>query len=191
VAEVDLDLVKLDRALIVLDRPLVLLDNLFLIVQGLLGNGVSRPRGLVAGEVHLRLRQYPLVPLQNPLGLQQRGSERARIDLDQRVALAHHLALREMHRGHDSIDLAGDRGGVDRGDGPYGVQIDADIPLLRRSRGECDGACSGAPAPAAGGRRDGLVVPQNKKKSCGEKNQEENPYADTNPSLLGPFSGCG
>ena len=94
-AEVNLDLVVLHRALVVLHCALDLLDQLFLVVQLLARNRVPRPRRLVSRDIHLRLRQHALVPLKNSLRLHQRRSVRTRINLDQRIALAHHRPSRK------------------------------------------------------------------------------------------------
>ena len=87
-AIVDLNLVILHRSLVVFYRALVLQHELFLVIQDLLCNGVARPRGTVALEVHPRLGEQILVPFQRPLRLQKRRAVRARIDVDQGIALA-------------------------------------------------------------------------------------------------------
>ena len=86
-AEVDLNLVVLHRSLVVFYRALVLQHELFLVIQDLLCNGVARPRGTVAFQVHLCLGEQILVSLQRPLRLQKRGAVRTRIDIHQRIAL--------------------------------------------------------------------------------------------------------
>ena len=93
VAVVDLNLVKLHRSLVVLYGALVLQHELFLVVQDLLCNGVARPRGAVAFQVHLRLGEQILVSLQRALRLQERRAVRTRIDVNQRIALLYQLTL--------------------------------------------------------------------------------------------------
>ena len=65
----DLHLVVLHRSLVVLYGALILQDELFLVVQGLLGNGVACPRRAVAFQVHLCLGEHIFVSLQRPLRL--------------------------------------------------------------------------------------------------------------------------
>ena len=131
-AVVDLNLVVLHRSLVVLYRALVLQHELFLVIQDLLRDGVARPRGAVAFQVHLCLGEHIFVSLQRPLRLQKRCAVRTRIDVNQRIALTYPLTLREMHGNDQAIHLAGDRIGIDRRDRADGVQVDADIALLRR-----------------------------------------------------------
>ena len=52
VAVVDLDLIEAHHALVEFDCPLLLEDEFFLIVEGLLGNGVAVPGVVIALEVH-------------------------------------------------------------------------------------------------------------------------------------------
>ena len=73
------------RALIRLDRAFVLRHRLLLIVELLLGDGVSGVRVLVALQIHARLRQHALIVLQSSFRLRQRRLIRARIDVDQRI----------------------------------------------------------------------------------------------------------
>ena len=94
-AVLQLHLVVLNAALIVLDGALVLQHQLFLIVDGLRCNGIFCQGIAVALQIHLRLGQYVLVALQRPLCLQQRRLIGARIDVDQRIALAYLLTLLE------------------------------------------------------------------------------------------------
>src|ERR1039458_2270163 len=67
--------------------PLAQPDEYFLVVQKLFGNGVARPRGTVAFQVHLCLGEQILVSLQRPLRLQKSGAVWTRIDVNQRIAL--------------------------------------------------------------------------------------------------------
>ena len=68
-AVLHLNLVKLHRSLVVFYCALVLQDKLFLVIKGLLGNGVARPRRTVAIEVHLCLGELIFISLQGSLGL--------------------------------------------------------------------------------------------------------------------------
>jgi len=163
-------------------RALVLGHQLFLVVQRLLLNRIARPRRLVARQVHLRLRQYPLVPLQNPLRLGQRCRVRSRVDLDQRRALLHQLSLRVVNRRHNPVHLAADRRGIHRSHRPDGVHIHADVSLQRRHR--CDYDRTRALPPRRRRRRRGiLVLAQHQKESRRKKQQQENPHRSAD-SLL-------
>ena len=132
VAKIDLNLLELHRSLVVLYGAFVLHNQLLLIVQNLLGDGVAGPRVLVARQIHLRFGEQILVAFERPLRLQKLSAVGTRIDVDQRIALVDALALRVVHGIDQAVDLAGNRIGVDRGDGADGVEVDADTTLLRR-----------------------------------------------------------
>ena len=119
-------------------------------------------------QVHLRLRQHPLVPIQNSLRLKQSRLIRPRVDLNQRIALTHHLALGEMHLNHNPVDLAGDRRGIYGSHRADRVQIDADVPLPGRHRCDCDRP-TGSAAPARRGLGNLLVLMQDQEESCGKE----------------------
>jgi len=53
------------------------------------------------------------------------------VDVDQRIAFAHELPFVVMDSSDDAVHLAGDRRGVDRCDSADGIEVDADVTLLR------------------------------------------------------------
>ncbi len=72
-------------------------------------------------------RQHSLIVLQGSFGLRQRRLIGARIDVDQRIALAHHLAFAVVD-GHDLPgDLAVDGDGVGRRHRPKRIHVDVDV----------------------------------------------------------------
>jgi hypothetical protein len=54
-----------------------------------------------------------------------------RVDVDQRIAFADDLRFTVVHGGNKTGNLARDHAGVDRRDRANGVQVDADVALLR------------------------------------------------------------
>jgi hypothetical protein len=83
----------LHGSLIVLYGALILQHQLFLVIQDLLGDAFTRPRRTVTIKVHLRLRQYVLVPLECSLGLDECGLLLTIIDVYQRISLLDDIAL--------------------------------------------------------------------------------------------------
>ena len=132
-AVADLHLVILDRAFIVLHCALILEDDLLLVLEGLARNGVLCPRLLVAFEVHLRLGEQILIPLEDSLRLRQLGLVRPRIDVDERIALLDVLAFSIVHSSDHARDLSGDGIRVDRRYGSNRVKVDSNAAGLRGS----------------------------------------------------------
>ena len=118
--------------LIVLHRSLILQHNFSLVVQQLLVDAVARPRRPIAIQVHLRLGQNVLIPLQRSLCLQQRRLIGPRIDLDQRVPLMNKLPLAVLHRSDHPARLRGDRIRIHWRHYTQRVQIHADVSLGSR-----------------------------------------------------------
>jgi len=142
VAVFDLHLIVLHGPLVILYRALILQDNFFLIVQELLLDGIAGPRGAVAFHIHLRLCEYVLIALQRALRLQEIRLILARIDVDQRIALADHLPFFKVHGYNQAVNLAGNGVGIDRGYGSDFVKVNADVALGGCDRGDCDfGRC--------------------------------------------------
>ena len=122
----ELNLVILHGALIVLYSALILEHDLFLIVEQLLVDGILRPCIAIAVHIHLGLGKNVGISLQRALGFEQLRLVGAGIDVDQRIAFLDELPFCVMYRGEDAAGLRGDVGGVDRGDGPDGIEIYAD-----------------------------------------------------------------
>ena len=97
-----------------LDRALGLNYRLLLVVELLFGDGVSGIGCLVPLQIDPRLRQHSLIAFQSSFRLRQQRLIGARIDVDQRVALAHHLAFAVMDRHDPACNLAVDRDCVGR-----------------------------------------------------------------------------
>ena len=151
-------LVVLQGALVGFDRALVLQDELLLVVQGLFRDRVARPGILVALEVHFGLGQQVGVPVQRPLGGEHVGLVLPGIDLDQELAALDQLTFTVANLGDDTGYLADQGGGIDRGDGADGVQVDADVAFFRgpdiqgygAAEGASPAAATGPPGPAGG-----------------------------------------
>ncbi len=86
-----------DHPLVRFHDPLVLLNQRLLRGQLLFGNGVLGEQYFIARQIDARVIEQGLVPDQLSLGLHQRGIVGTRIDLDQRRALLHDVALFVMH----------------------------------------------------------------------------------------------
>ena len=171
----DLHLVVLHGALVVLHGAAVLEHQLLLVIQDLLGDGAAFPGGRIAVQVHARLGEHILVPLEHPLGLQELRAVRTRIDVDERIALPHQLAFHIVH-GHDRPGhLAGDQGGVDRGDRPDGVEIDAEVTLGGRGAGH---GGPGRGVPGGGGLLGVFVVAQEQHEGRQQSERQQAPQDD-------------
>ena len=179
VAIVDLNLIEAHYALVDFDGALLLEDEFFLIVESLLGNGVAVPGVVITLEVHLGLGEKIGVAFERALGLEKGCLVGAGVDVDQRIAFANELAFFVVDGRDDSIDLAGDRGGVNGRDGADGIEIDADVALL----GVCGNETDRAAATSRGfcGGRGGVALAQDKIESAGKYQEHNNPHdrADT------------
>ena len=127
VAILELHPVVRDGPFVGLHGALVLDDRLLLVVELLFGDGVFGVGVLVTLQVHAGLGEQALVVLQTAFGLFQRRLRGARIDVDERLALAHHLAFLVMHFHHPAGDLTVDSDRVGRCHGAERVHVDADI----------------------------------------------------------------
>ena len=84
---------------------------------------------------------------QSSFRLRQHGLVGPRIDIDQRIALVHHLAFVIVNRHHLAGDLAVDRDRIDRRHRAQGVDINIDVAgfgLAGRDRRRA--CCPRAPA---------------------------------------------
>ena len=172
-----LHLVELQGSLVGFDGALVLQDDLFLVFQGLFRDGIARPGILVALEVHFGLGQQVGVAVQVSLGGEHVGLVRPGIDLDQGLAAVHQLPFTVVHLGDDTGYLADQGGGIDRGDGADGVQVDADVAFFRGSDVQGDGAALGA-SPAATSRRGGLLAVHDPPEEQAKEDQDDHPDQD-------------
>ena len=110
--------------------------------------------------------------------LQKNGAVRTRIDVNQRIALTYPLTLRIMHGNDQAIHLAGNRIGIDRGDGADGVKVNADVTLLsRRTR-------NGDPRRRGRDFFRGIEVAPYQHDRKHKDEQQQNPYDD--PHYLMP-----
>jgi hypothetical protein len=180
VGERQLHLVVLQRSLVRFDGSLVLQDNLFFVVEGLFGYRIARPGILVALKVHLGLGQQVGVPVQVPLGGEHVGLVGPGIDLDQGLAAVDDLTFTVADLADDAGYLADNGGGIDRGNGADGVQVDTDVALFGDSGVQGDGAAPSAPAAAAG-RRRGLFAVHDPPEKQGEQDQDDRPDQDAHP----------
>ena len=181
-AIVHLDLIELHGTLIDFDGAFFLQHQFFLIVQGLLRNCFARPRFAIAVQIHLCLGQQILIPLQRALGLQQIRLVRAGIDIDQRVAFADDLTFPVVHRGDNSVHLAGDRTGIDRRDGSDRIEVETNIAF--RGGGGRQRDWSAASSCRARGLCGVLFVAQNQRESRPKNQQDNNPNHDSDAGAL-------
>ena len=119
------------------------------------------------------------VAFERALGLEKRSFVGARVDVNQRIAFADELAFFVVDSRDDSIDLAGDRSGVNRRDGADGIEIDADVALLSVCGDETDRAAATTRGFRGGG--GSVALAQDKIKSAREDQEHNNPHdrADT------------
>ena len=177
VGKAELYLVKLQGSLVGLDGSLVLQDDLFLVVQGLFGDGIPRPGVLVTFQIHLRLSQQVGVLLQGPLGGEDIGLEGAGVDLDEGLAAMHQLPFFVPDLADHAGDLADDGCCIHRGYGADGIQVDPDAALFGGRGGQGDGAPGGGPAAASGRCRGGTVV-HDPPEEQGKEEQDDHPHQD-------------
>ena len=176
-----LHLVELQGPLVGFDGALVLQDDLFLVFQGLFRDGIARPGILVALEVHFGLGQQVGVAVQLPLGGEHVGLVLPGIDLDQGLAALDQLPFTVVHLGDDTGYLADQGGGIDRGDGADGVQVDADIAFFRGSDVQGYGAAQGAPPAAATAAAGACLRCMTHQKSRPKRARMIDPDQDANP----------
>ena len=127
------------------------------------------------------------VAVKRALGLEKGSLVRPRVNVDQRIAFADELALLVMYGCDNSIDLAGDRSGVNGRDGADGIEIDADVALL----GVCGDETDRAAATSGGfrGGRGGVALAQDQIKSTGEYQEDDDPHEGTDTFV--PCRGVG
>src|ERR1700685_299618 len=174
VAPSDLDLVILHRALIVFYRAFVLQYDFFLIIERLLGNAISRPRVAVTLKIHSCLFKNIRVALECALRLQELRLIGSRIDIDQGLAFADELAFLVVDLRDHSRNLAGNRVGIDRSDGPDGFQIHSDVSFLCGGGDNCDWA--GHTAPGRSGALGFVVMTLHQHENHTESQQQRCPH---------------
>ena len=96
----------------------------------------------VAIEIALRALELRLVSLSGRLCLIERGLERPRVDLKQRIAGFDVLALGEEYLGHLSVDAGADRDGVEGLRGADAADEYRHVLRLRHSGRDRDRGCS-------------------------------------------------
>ena len=142
--ESDLDLVILNRAFVILYRALILQHDFFLIVEGLLRDGVPRPRIAIPLQIHFCLCEHVGVTLERAFGLHELRFKGPGIDIDQCLAFANQLTFLVINLTYHSGDFAGDRSGINRGDRADGGEIHRNISFLRDCGGDRDRSSYGA-----------------------------------------------
>src|SRR5258708_39492559 len=149
---VDLNLIKLNQALVEFYCALLLQNELFLIIQSLFRYSSPCPRLAIPLGVHLPLCQKAFISVEGSLSLQQSRAIGAIVNINQRVAFANNLPLFVVHCSDDSVDLAGDGGGVNRSDGANRIEINSDIAFLRACGYDGCRTASSPWRPRVGGR---------------------------------------
>ena len=146
---------RVDRRGIGLDRCLDLADQRLLGVIGLLGLIAAGQELREALEIRLRADELRLVLLLGRNGLVERGLERARIDLEQRIVLLHHLTFGEEDLHDLPVDAAAHGYGIVSLHRAQAVGIDRDVPRLC---GACDNRHRGRGPWQRGGLQRRLAV---------------------------------
>ena len=127
------------------------------------------------------------VALERALRLKKRGLVGTGVNVNQRIALADKLPLFVMDGGDDAIHLAGDRGGVNGRDGADGIEVDADVALLRGCGYETDRAT--ATSRGFRGCRTCVALAQDEIKSARKNEEHNNPHEGPDAPVAGRRNG--
>ena len=103
------------------------MHDLALVIHLLFGDRVSAERLLVSVQVYLRFVQHGLVVRQLPLGFGQRGLIRLWVDLQQRIALMHHLPFDVVHLHDLALHATRHRYRIYRSHGAQGFDVHSNI----------------------------------------------------------------